>query len=268
MNASNATLRRASRSAGILVGVGAQVLFAMTVWQIFWFLRDGAPPQPGPFFARDLLLCLQFAVIHSFLLLPRIRSMITRVLPSQLYGCFFTIVTCLGLLAIVSFWRGSSIVLWQADGVAAIAIRVGFYASWIGLIYSLALGGFGYHTGWTPFMYWLRHQPLPRREFIPRGIYHWLRHPVYLTTAALFWFTPRMTLDHAVLTGTLTAYIFIGSCLKDRRLDFYLGDAYRQYASRVPGYPLMLLGPLGRWSPPLTSATNEEAAVFAWREVA
>jgi methanethiol S-methyltransferase len=83
----------------------------------------------------------------------------------------------------------------------------------------------------------------------------------------LFWFTPRMTLDHALLTVTLTTYIFIGSYLKDRRLDFYLGHAYREYASRVPGYPLMFVGPLGRWSSPTTTTTQSESTV-AWREVA
>jgi len=63
----------------------------------------------------------------------------------------------------------------------------------------------------------------------------------------LVWFTPRMSADHAVLTGVWTVYVFVGSYLKDRRLAFYLGDTYREYASRVPGYPGMLFGPLGKW---------------------
>jgi hypothetical protein len=44
-----------------------------------------------------------------------------------------------------------------------------------------------------------------------------------------------------------TAYIFIGSCLKDQRMTFYLGDRYREYASRVPGYPAVFFGPLAKW---------------------
>jgi hypothetical protein len=55
-----------------------------------------------------------------------------------------------------------------------------------------------------------------------------------------------MTLDHAVLTGVWTVYIFIGSYLKDRRLTHYLGDAYRAYQAKVPGYPLVPFGPLGK----------------------
>jgi hypothetical protein len=70
---------------------------------------------------------------------------------------------------------------------------------------------------------------------------------VYLSFLGLIWFTPRMTADHALLTGVWTAYIFVGSCLKDRRMTFYLGGTYREYASRVPGYPGFFFGPLGKW---------------------
>ena len=80
MSATDAIVRRSNQLAGVLFGVGAQVLFAITVWQIFWFLRDGAPQQPGPFVVADLLLCLQFAVVHSFLLLPRTRAAITQII--------------------------------------------------------------------------------------------------------------------------------------------------------------------------------------------
>ena len=77
-----------------------------------------------------------------------------------------------------------------------------------------------------------------------------------------------MTLDHAILTGTLTTYIFIGSYLKDRRLEFYLGDTYREYATRVPGYPFLLVGPLGRWSLSSNSTTPQSEQAVPWREVA
>ena len=49
-----------------------------------------------------------------------------------------------------------------------------------------------------------------------------------------------------MMMGLLTAYVAVGSWLKDRRLLFYLGDVYRSYQARVPGYPLVGFGPLGR----------------------
>ena len=54
-----------------------------------------------------------------------------------------------------------------------------------------------------------------------------------------------MTADHVVLTGLWTVYIFLGSYLKDERLAFFLGNRYRDYQQRVPGYPFLYRGPLG-----------------------
>jgi protein-S-isoprenylcysteine O-methyltransferase Ste14 len=80
---------------------------------------------------------------------------------------------------------------------------------------------------------------------VTHSLYRFLRHPIYLSFLGLIWFTPRMSLDHVLLTGVWTAYIFIGSYLKDERLAFYVGSPYREYQTRVPGYPLFF-GALGR----------------------
>ena len=69
---------------------------------------------------------------------------------------------------------------------------------------------------------------------------------MYLSFLGLVWFTPCMTYDRVVLTAIWTAYIFYGSHLKDRRMVYYLGDRYRAYQSQVPGYPGIVIGPLGR----------------------
>ena len=48
------------------------------------------------------------------------------------------------------------------------------------------------------------------------------------------------------LIACWTVSIFIGSVLKDRRLARYLGEDYRAYQARVPGYPGIPFGPLAR----------------------
>jgi hypothetical protein len=114
------------------------------------------------------------------------------------------------------------------------------------LIYSLWLSGFGYQTGGRPWWNWVRRRPQPRRPFNPRRIYLWIRHPAYLGFLGLIWFTPVITADRALLIVAWTIYVFIGSWLKDERLAYYIGEPYRLYQSRVPGYPGMLFGPLGK----------------------
>ncbi len=124
----------------------------------------------------------------------------------------------------------------------------------------IRLTGFGWQTGWTPWLAWFRGEPPPRRGFNPTGAFRYFRHPVYLSFLGLLWFSPVMTLDRAILVGTWTVYIFVGSLLKDQRLHFYLGDRYRDYQQQVPGYPLLGFGPWGRLAKaPEMPAEIEEA---------
>ena len=235
------------RCAGIAFGLGTHGLFAVTVWYLFWFLKGTAAAAPaGGSLWVDALLALQFAVPHSVLLLPSVRSRLTRVIPAAFYGCVYCVITCVSLLFMFANWRASPIVIWRATGYGATVVTLSFFCSWAALFYSLHLTGLGYQTGWTPWWHWLRGRPQPRRGFEPRGAYLWLRHPVYLSFLGLIWFTPVMTADRAVLTGIWSAYIFLGSWLKDERLHFYLGGSYRLYQAAVPGYPGMPLGPLAR----------------------
>ena len=247
------TRRVGRRVFGIALGIGVHGLFLFAVWELFWFLRDGLPDQSGGSFpqaagsmAIDALLSLQFAVIHSLLLLPSTRTRITRHLPGAWYGLLFCAATSICLLVQFGFWRGSSIEIWRLEGWSGAATQLCFYLSWIVLLYSISLTGLGYQTGFTPWWHWLRDKPLPRRGFATHSLYRWLRHPVYFSFLGLIWFTPHMTLDHAVLTGTWTVYVVVGSCLKDRRMAFYIGEPYREYCRRVPGYPLMPFGPLAK----------------------
>jgi hypothetical protein len=240
--------RVSARTAGIAFGVATQLCFLYTVWELFWFLHDGGTSTSRNFVWRDVVLSLQFAAIHSALLWPANRARLKRFLPDGLYGCLFCTSTCVTLLTLIHLWQASDQAYWQLHGMFAIAMRCAFYGSWIALLYSLSLTGLGYQTGLTQWLHWMRGEPLPRRGFLPVGAYRLFRHPVYLSFLGLIWFTPRMSADHAILTGIWTAYILLGSHLKDRRLEHYLGESYRAYCRRVPGYPGLTFSPLGRWS--------------------
>ncbi len=234
------------RISGIAIGFATQILFLFTVWHLYWFLQDGKVVERNLSLMWDAALALQFAIPHSILLLPSIKKGLTKFINPAFYGLMFSIVTCVSLLLAIRYWQGHPYEIWNLHGTLGWFMRGCFIASWFALYYSISLTGLGYQTGYTQWSYWLRGQPVPRREFQPRGAYHVLRHPVYLSFLGLIWFTPRMTLDHALLTGIWTVYIFVGSWLKDRRLTFYLGKTYREYAAEVPGYPLMPTKGLGR----------------------
>ena len=240
-----ANLRRAG---GIAFGLGTQVFFLATVVQLFRFLAGTLSRPHAEAWFGNSLLCLQFAVPHSLLLHPHTRRYLSRWIDGAFYGCFYCCVTCLSLWIVFTGWRSSDIVLVEVRGAAASIVTALFVSSWIALFYSLSLNGLGYQTGLTPWWYWLRRRPQPRRTFVERGAYRWFRHPIYLSFLVLLWFTPVVTLDRALLVAIWSVYIYLGSILKDRRLAYYLGSTYLEYAARVPGYPGISRGSLGRIS--------------------
>lgn len=256
------------RLAGFTFGVGTQAFFALTVVGLFSFLRFGVDAPGASWILVDTLLALQFAVPHSILLHPRFRTWFRQRSPMEMHGAFFCLCTCMSLWLIFAFWRSSPSVVWQLEGAAAGIVTACFYGSWVALLYSISLTGLGFQTGWTQWLHWYRGEKMPRRNFEAKSFYRLLRHPVYLSFLGLIWFTPTMTADHAVLTAVWTAYIFTGSVLKDQRLEHYLGEAYSAYMAKVPGYPLMFVGPLGRVRLKTTDLSAENSVVATEPETA
>jgi protein-S-isoprenylcysteine O-methyltransferase Ste14 len=239
----------ASRVFWIAFGVANHALLAVTVWSVFWFLKGHDSAPRGGSLALDAALALQFGLLHSALLLPAVRTRLSRWIPWHSYGCFFCAATCVSLLTVICLWNPISPIVWSFEGAARTAVETAYYLSWAFLFYALWLSGIGYQSGFTPWWDWVRGREAPKRRFRPRGAFYVLRHPVYLAFLGLIWSTPTVTLDRAVLIGLWTAYVFVGSALKDRRLTYYLGDEYRKYSARVPGYPGMPFGPLARTRP-------------------
>jgi protein-S-isoprenylcysteine O-methyltransferase Ste14 len=243
------------RAFWLVFGASAQILFAATVCRLFPFLQAGGEFRgllareaagSSAWFWTDALLAVQFAVLHSVLLYPRVRKALAARIPSAHFGCFFCMATCLSLLLTTETWQPSQSAVWRVQGPLRTAVSDGFLLSWGALLYSIALTGFGYQTGWTPWWAWVRGRDLPKPSFQPRGAYRLLRHPVYLSFLGLIWLNPVMTFDRLTLALLWTTHVFIGSVLKDRRLSHYIGDAYERYQSRVPGYPFIPWGPLGK----------------------
>lgn len=78
-----------SRLFGLFFGVATHVLFALSVWHLFWFLKGPLPEEVrispvglGAALGIDTLLALVFAVPHSVFLMPSV----TRRLASSMLG--------------------------------------------------------------------------------------------------------------------------------------------------------------------------------------
>jgi len=245
-------------------GWATQATFGVMVVFLFRFLQGYDETPTGGDWLDGLIdagLALQFVVPHSALLLPAVRRRFTGRIPSPMYGSFFCLVSCLSLFLMFFLWRPVGGALWNLTGNSRTLVIACFRGSWLALVYSLYLAGAGFQTGWSTWRPWMRGQPVPTRPFRPRSLFRVLRHPVYFSFLGLIWFTPVMSVDRTILTIVWSAYIYVGSILKDRRMAFYVGEAYRDYQATVPGYPGMFVGPLARI--PLSQAVAGKSPVAA-----
>lgn len=69
---------------------------------------------------------------------------------------------------------------------------------------------------------------------VVRGLYRWVRHPLYSAGLLFLWLTPLMTSSILVFNFAMSVYILIGSVFEERRLLTEFGAAYVDYQRRVP----------------------------------
>jgi protein-S-isoprenylcysteine O-methyltransferase Ste14 len=73
-----------------------------------------------------------------------------------------------------------------------------------------------------------------KTELVTRGLYRWMRHPLYTGGLLFIWFTPLMTRNLLALNIGLTLYLIVGAFLEERRLLHEFGEAYAEYQRCVP----------------------------------
>jgi protein-S-isoprenylcysteine O-methyltransferase Ste14 len=71
-------------------------------------------------------------------------------------------------------------------------------------------------------------------RLVVRGLYRWVRHPLYTAGLVFLWLTPVMTVNVLALDASLTAYIIIGALFEERRLLKEFGPAYQRYREETP----------------------------------
>jgi methanethiol S-methyltransferase len=92
-------------------------------------------------------------------------------------------------------------------------------------------------TGMTSFI-GLRQLFLPEvttpPRLVTRGLYRYVRHPLYAAGLVFIWFLPIMTCNLLALNLGLTAYILVGSYFEERKLMSEFGEAYAEYRCHTP----------------------------------
>lgn len=187
----------------------------------------------GPLYV--ILAFLAYAVLHSAMATQRAKNWAQsnfgeagrryyRLIYNALGG-----VTLLPVLALLAAYPGEELyrlsspwlilaLILQALG--ALIILIGLMQTGVGLFLGLDRAVDEQNPG-------------PER-LVTRGLYRWMRHPLYTGGLLFIWFVPLMTTSLLAFNLSATVYLYVGSIFEERRLIRSFGDRYRSYQNQVP----------------------------------
>jgi protein-S-isoprenylcysteine O-methyltransferase Ste14 len=186
-----------------------------------------------------LLAMLLYALLHSWLaggLKQVFRTRFGEHIYHGWYRLVFNFIAVASLLPIswlFSAYPGN--VVWQFDPAYQPLIMVIQLIGLLGAAVSLLQIDLWRFLGLRQLIAYLQHQPLPLPDepLQMRGLYAFVRHPLYLFTVMAMFAVPTMTESYLAFCLGASAYFIIGSLLEEQRLITVYGDVYATYRKRV-----------------------------------
>jgi protein-S-isoprenylcysteine O-methyltransferase Ste14 len=218
-------------SLSIVLGGGSIAMFvalpSITVVRMAW---------PDSFLLPwDALLSLAFFVQHSGMVRRPVRARLASLIPSRYQGAAYSIASGIALALVVILWQPSQIRLVALEGVPRlIAQTLSILAASTFVFSAVTLRRSFDPLGLAPIRSHLRGEAYRPGDFVVRGPYLWVRHPLYSCILVLFWTNPDVTADRLLLSVVWTIWICVGAVLEERDLAAEFGDAYRAYQRQVP----------------------------------
>ena len=231
------------RGVALLHGVFCHAAFAAGIASMMLGLYSGLAFGRGALrgfaaLAVDALLVLQFVVLHSFLLSARGRALLARLVPlgigRELGTTSFAAISSLQLLLVFVAWSPLGPVWWEAHGALLVVMSVAYALSWGLLLKAMADAGLAVQTGFLGWGAVVRDRAPHYGDFPSRGLFRFVRQPIYLAFALTLWTGPVWTPDHLLLAIVWTLYCVAGPVLKERRYRAVYGDRFQRYRELVP----------------------------------
>jgi protein-S-isoprenylcysteine O-methyltransferase Ste14 len=226
------------RLALVVAWTGAAAFAASLAWFLYCYLVVfGRPAAPGTIaapLAVDALLFTAFALHHSLLARTRAKDAVRRLAPPELERSIYTWVASLLFGAVCFWWQPVPGTLYELTGPARAA---GWLVQALGLVLTL-------HASRALDVLDLAGVRAVERAAEPpasveppllntRGLYGFVRHPMYFAWALVVFGTPVMTGTRAAFAVISTAYLMLAIPFEERSLVQTFGDDYLRYSEQV-----------------------------------
>ena len=184
--------------------------------------------------ATNIGLLAVFAIQHSGMARPAFKRWLTKYMPKELERSTYVLMSTICLALLMAFWAPIGGVIWNVHvGILQWTMYALYLLSWLLLLYATFLINhfdlFGLRQVWAAFC----QKELKELAFVTPALYKIVRHPIYLGWLGIAWFTPTMTVTHAVFAIGATLYILIGIKLEENDLQ-NMHPEYIKYKEQVP----------------------------------
>ena len=217
---------------------GTLAFAASLLWFVYSYVVRFAEVEPdGARFTPlviDLALFTAFALHHSVLARSSVKATLTPLLPPGLERSTYTWVASLLFIAVCTWWQPVPGVLYDINGPARI---FAWSLQGIGIVMTvrasnaldiLDLAGVRQFQRATGSV-----EQKPRPPLTTRGLYGFVRHPLYFSWALFVFATPTMTGTRAAFAIISTAYLMLAIPWEERGLVATFGPEYEAYRQRV-----------------------------------
>lgn len=208
-------------------------LFVAGYAYLFAFDRR-APQYSAPTaIVVDILLFSVFALHHSVLAREPVKRRVARLVPPALVRSAYTWTASLLLIAVCLLWQAVPGTLYALDGpwrVAAWMVQA------IGAVLT-ARGSAALDVldlaGVRQVMRGAETRAVSHVSLETRGLYGFVRHPLYFAWALMVLATPDMTATRATFALVSTTYVALAIPWEERSLLDTFGPAYESYRRQV-----------------------------------
>jgi protein-S-isoprenylcysteine O-methyltransferase Ste14 len=175
-----------------------------------------------------------WGIVHSLLASLACKDFFRKVLGGQLMRVYrlgyniFSAISLLPILWLMQILPDSVVYLapapwkyfmWAGQGIAALLLLYGFLQTDI-------LSFIGLHQ--------LIESNAEAGTLVTRGLYRFVRHPLYSAGLLFLWLTTSMTINKFIVYISGTIYVFVGAYFEEQKLLREYGAAYAEYRSITP----------------------------------
>lgn len=183
----------------------------------------------------DIFLSVMFFMQHSLMVRGSIRNKITKVIPSESFYAFHSVVSGTTLFGVIVLWQESPAIITSVPVPYALVLRFLQCVAILGLIWAVkSLKDFD-PFGRKQISKFLNKQEEDQvHQFVYSGPYNFIRHPFYFFILIMIWAYPVISADRLMFMCLWTIWIVVGTFLEEKDLVSQIGMEYCEYKKEVP----------------------------------